>query len=190
MPPGRAASVTDRVQGPWADHAVLRHLGNLLQPAYRMTGAVVDRGVEHQQSERGRQSIAGDLLPVVALVKCLRRIDGEIGDIQAGIRRGADAEPGSATCACIRSRHRSSCRGRRDWRCSRPRGPRRCRTCGRNCSCCQPGLSLSAIGAVVAASGKFRRQAVPRSPAMSQPGGFASDATLSHTALPVPMSAV
>ena len=99
MPSWPCGGVTDRVQGPWADHAVLWHLGDLLQPAYRSPGAVVDRRVEHQQSERGRQAIAGDPLPIVALVKCLRRIEGEIGDIEAGIRRGADAEPGSATGA-------------------------------------------------------------------------------------------
>src|SRR5271157_3785898 len=54
----------------------------------------------------------------------------------------------------------------------------------------QPGVSLNTIGVDVAARGKLRFQPVPRSPPIFQPAGFASDARLSYTALPVPMPAV
>ena len=182
MPPGRAAIVVDRAQGSRADHTILRHLGYLLQPAYCAPGAVVDRRVEHQQSECARQAITGNSPPVVALVERLRGIEGKVDDIQVGIRRGADAIPGSTTDAAP----------------NLATGPvARVLAIGREAAFVaqddvehaveaghigQPGLSLSAIGADVAASGKSRCQSAPaplRSAPISQPAGFASTFTLS-----------
>ena len=68
-------SLIDRAQGLLADHAILQYLDGLLQPAYCATGTVVDGSVEHQESERSRQAIAGDPLPIVSLVERLRRIE-------------------------------------------------------------------------------------------------------------------
>ena len=84
-----------RAQGLLADHAILQYLDDLLQPAYCATGTVVDGSVEHQESERSRQAIAGDPLPIVSLVERLRRIEREIGDIRVG-----GSNPSAATVHC------------------------------------------------------------------------------------------
>ena len=188
-PPGRAAarSIALRVCSPITPS--WRYLSDLLQPTCRATGAVVDCSVEHEQSERGRQAIPRDPLPVVVLVKCLRSIEGEVGDIQVGVSRGADTEPGSAT----------------DAGADRAAGPvawvggigsevafvadHDIEHSVKVAHTGQPGLSLSAIGVDVAASGKLRFQLVARSAPISQPAGFALVEALSVTALPWPIRA-
>lgn len=129
-------------------------------------------------------------LPVVTLVECLRGIEGEIGDIEVGIRGRADAELGSTTDAgadCAVGPVAGV-----GWMCSEAALMARhnLEHAIEVTHAVHPGVSLRTIGVVVAASGKFSCQLVPRSPAISQPAGRASDATLSYTALPVPMSAV
>ena len=100
----------------WTDHAILGNRSGLLQPAYGMADAVVDRRIKDQQRNGWWQPIAVNPVPVVALIKRLGLIECQIGDVQLRIRPRADIRIWCHDTRRHRSCHPSSCLHRLDCR--------------------------------------------------------------------------
>ena len=118
---------------------------------------------------------AGNRSPSMRSQYSLRLIERQAGDVQLRVRSRTDAEFGAATLTGADPAARPIAR------IGRVVGVAALATDDDiedpvEVAHDQPGESLRTIGFEVAARGKFSRQSLPRSPAISHPGGGASEA--------------